>query len=230
MATPIGNLGDISARAKETLSNVDFVVCEDTRVAGGLLHHLGIKKELISLHQHSSEDKIDFVIRRISNDENAAYVSDNGTPGVSDPGTALVKAVQITNRKKQITNKSEIASSNIQIIPTPGPSALTAVISVSGIVDKEFYFVGFLPKKKGRQTKLKMLTTLDCPVVIYESAMRIERTLKDLLEYFGADAEIFIAREITKKFEEYWGGDISSIILDLKNHQIKGEFVLVVRR
>ncbi|MCX6812207.1 MAG: 16S rRNA (cytidine(1402)-2'-O)-methyltransferase [Candidatus Berkelbacteria bacterium] len=220
VATPIGNLGDITKRAIEILSAVDFVVCEDTRVAGGLLHHMGIKKELISLHRHSSEEKIEMVIRRISDGENAAYVSDNGTPGISDPGQKLIQKSKI---------KSQNDGNEIQIIPIPGPSALTAAVSVSGIVDKEFYFAGFLPKKKGRQTKLKELSALKCPVVIYESAQRIERTLKDISVFFAADTEIFIAREMTKKFEEYWSGKIADIISGLKNHKIKGEFVVIIK-
>lgn len=220
VATPIGNMGDITKRAVEILSTVDFVACEDTRVAGGLLHQLNIKKELISLHQHSSEAKIDHIIRELEAGKSVAYVSDNGTPGISDPGQKLVQSVK---RKVQNDNLK------IKIIPIPGASAVTAAISISGMVEKEFYFVGFLPKKKGRETKFKMLALLECPVVIYESAPRLEKTLNDLRIHLGGVCEVFIAREMTKKFEEYWGGNIIEIILDLKNHTIKGEFVLIVR-
>jgi len=216
IATPLGNMGDITKRAVEILSAVDFVACEDTRVAGGLLHKLEIKKELVSIHQHSSDEKIAFIIRELEAGKSIAYVSDNGTPGISDPGQKLAKAIQQCN--------------NITIIPVPGPSALTAAISVSGMVEKEFYFLGFLPKKKGRETKFKMLATLDCPFVVYESAPRLEKTLNDIKKYIGDSAEVFIAREMTKKFEEYWGNNIDEIINDLKNHTIKGEFVLIVHK
>lgn len=216
MATPIGNMGDITKRAVETLSTVDFVACEDTRVAGGLLHQLNIKKELVSIHQHSSEEKIGHIIRELETGKSVAYVSDNGTPGISDPGQKLVKAIQ--------------QYSNLTILPVPGPSAVTAAISVSGLVEKEFYFVGFLPKKKGRETKFKWLKLLDCSIVIYESAQRLEKTLLDIKKFLGDNTEVFIAREMTKKFEENWGGNIVEIINDLKSHTIKGEFVLIVRK
>lgn len=215
VATPIGNMGDITKRAVEVLSAVDFVACEDTRVAGGLLHQLNIKKELVSIHQHTSDEKIAYLIREIESGRSCAYVSDNGTPGISDPGQELVAAVR---------------KAGIEIRPVPGPSALTAAISVSGLIEKEFYFVGFLPKKKGRETKFKMLMGLECPVVVYESAPRLEKTLTDIEKFFGSSSQVFIAREITKKFEEYWRGNIVDLISDLKNHQIKGEFVLILKK
>ena len=245
VATPIGNMGDITLRALETFKTVDIIACEDTRVTGNMLHHLGIKKPLVSYHQHSKFTKIDYIIEELNSGKNIALVTDSGTPGISDPGQALIKAVQDTRYKKQdtrnkqnsnskfqIDNNETMKQSNsgIEIIPVPGPSALAAAVSVSGLVDKEFYFAGFLPKKKGRQTLFKKLATLEVPVVIYESAFRIEKTLHDVLTYFGAECEVFLAREITKMFEEYWGGQIEFIINDLKNHQLKGEFVLQVKR
>lgn len=216
VAIPIGNLADLTFRAKEILSAVDIVACEDTRVAGGFFHHLGVKKKLISLHQHSSDEKINFIVRELELGKSCAYISDSGTPGISDPGGKLVSVVRAQGRE-------------IQTIPIPGPSALTAAISVSGMIEKEFYFAGFLPKKKGRQTKFKLLTLLDCPIVIYESAQRIEKTLNDIESYFGENTKVFLAREMTKKFEEYWDGDVNEIISDLINHKLKGEFVLVVK-
>lgn len=216
VATPIGNMGDITKRAVEILTVVDFVACEDTRVAGGLLHQLGIKKELIALHQHSSDKKINYLIRELEAGKSIAYVSDSGTPGISDPGQKLVDSVRQHN--------------NLTILPIPGPSALTAAVSVSGMVEKEFYFAGFLPKKKGRETKFKELTNLSAPIVIYESAPRLEKTLLDIKKFFGSDVKVFIAREMTKKFEEYWGGNIEEIISDLKNHKIKGEFVIIAKK
>ena len=217
VATPIGNLGDITLRAIETLKSVDIVACEDTRVSKKLLDHLEIEKKMMSLHQHSEEEKYDIVLRALERGLNIAYITDGGTPGISDPGQELV--ARIKNQEL-----------GIKIIPVPGPSAVAAAISVSGMVEKEFYFAGFLPKKKGRQTKFKLLTLLNCPIVIYESAMRIEKTFKDILEYFGENTEVFIAREMTKMFEEYWGGNIEEVISDIKTHTLKGEIALIVRK
>lgn len=235
VATPIGNMGDITKRAIEVISSVDFVACEDTRVAGGLLHQLGIKKELVSIHQHSSDEKIGFIIHELEAGKSIAYISDSGTPGISDPGQKLI--AQIRNSNVEIPalptgrrNNIEIKNSNIQIIPIPGASAVTTAISVSGMVEKEFYFAGFLPKKKGRETKFKLLKLLSCSIVIYESAIRLERTLNDIQKHLGGETEVFIAREMTKKFEEYWGGNIVEIIGDLKNHKIKGEFALIIKK
>lgn len=215
VATPLGNMGDVTKRAVEVLSTVDFVACEDTRVAGGLLHLLNIKKELVSIHQHSSDEKIGFIIKELEAGKSIAYVSDSGTPGISDPGQKLVA------RSKE---------RGARIIPIPGVSAVTSAISVSGMVEKEFYFAGFLPKKKGRETKFKMLLNLDCPIVIYESAIRLEKTLNDLCIHLGGGCEVFLIREMTKKFEEYWGGNVSEIINDLENHTIKGEFVIIASK
>lgn len=215
VATPIGNLGDISARAKEVLSSVDLVACEDTRVSGLLLKHFKIKKPLLSLHQHSDDAKISQIIHETEIGKNIAYLSDSGTPGISDPGQKLAKVAR---------------DLGVETIPLPGASALTAAISVSGMIEKEFYFVGFLPKKKGRETKLKALATLDCPIVIYESAPRLERTLLDIKKFFGDESRVFVAREMTKKFEEYWGGEIESVLNGLQRHTIKGEFVLIVSK
>ena len=215
VATPIGNMGDITNRAVEILSAVDFVACEDTRVAGGLLYKLGIKKELVSIHQHSSEEKINLIIRYLESGHDVAYVSDNGTPGVSDPGSKLA---------------ARSMAQGARIIPIPGASAVTAAISVSGMIEKEFYFAGFLPKKKGRETKFKWLANLPVPIIIYESAQRLEKTLTEVKKYLGQDTDVFIAREMTKKFEEYWAGDISDIISDLKDRTIKGEFVIILKK
>ena len=221
VATPIGNMGDVTLRAIEILKSVDLVVCEDTRVSGLLLHKLEIKKPLKAIHQHSLEKSIDEVIAELLAGRSVAYVTDNGTPGISDPGQKLIQNVNIKNQ-----NDNE----NIKIIPIPGASAVTSAISVSGLVDKEFYFAGFLPKKKGRQTQLKHLSVVDVPIVIYESAFRIEKTLDDIKEYFGAETQVFIAREMTKMFEEYWGGTIKEVAEDLNDHKLKGEFVLIIKR
>jgi len=216
VATPIGHLSDMTLRAIETLKSVDIIACEDTRVSGNLLKHYEVKKPLLSLHQHSSDLVISNIIKELSDGKNIAYISDNGTPGISDPGQKLISELRIKNYE-------------VRIIPIPGPSALTAAISVSGLVEKEFHFVGFLPKKKGRQTKFKELARENMPFVFYESAFRIEKSLNDVKEYIGDETEVFIAREMTKMFEEYWSGNVADILADLKNHKIKGEFVVIVK-
>lgn len=217
VATPIGNLSDITLRAIETLKSVDLIACEDTRVTRVLLDHFEIKKPTISYFQHSQLSKIEYLISELSSGKNIALVTDAGTPGISDPGQELI--ARIKNYE-----------SRIKVVPIPGVSALTAAASVSGMIEKEFYFAGFLPKKKGRMTKFNALNKLDIPIVIYESANRLEKTLGDIKTYFGDKVEVFIAREITKMFEEYWGGNIDEVISDLAKHQMKGEIVLIVNK
>jgi len=254
VATPIGNLEDMTLRAIRVLKEVDFIACEDTRVSGKLLKHYEIDTKLISLHSHSKDNKYELILNKLINGESIAYITDAGTPGVSDPGQRLV--AEILSSKSKTLNKSQITNSkhnevvissktkqsegsrdsspavqnDIQIVPIPGASAVATAVSVSDLVNKEFYFVGFLPKKKGRQTKFKELINIEAPIIIYESALRLERTLKDVREFLGEDAEVFIAREMTKMFEECWGGNIISVILDLKNHKMKGEIVLIVKK
>lgn len=220
VATPIGNLSDMTLRAIETLKNVDIIACEDTRVSGTLLKHFEIKKPLLSLHQHSSDFAIENIIKELSNGKDVAYISDNGTPGISDPGQRLVQSVRL---------KAQNENLKIKIVPIPGPSALTAAISVSGLIEKEFHFIGFLPKKKGRQTQFKELALSNIPFIFYESAFRIEKTLKDIMEYLGENTQVFIGREMTKMFEEYWGGNIVEVISSFGEHKIKGEFVVIVQ-
>jgi len=225
VATPIGNLKDITLRAIETLKSVDLIACEDTRHTGILLKHFGIEKPLVSYFQHSKLSKIEYLIKELKEGKNIALVTDAGTPGISDPGQALIASIQNTDNPSTL-----LGAGKIKIIPIPGASALSVAASVSGMIEKEFYFAGFLPKKKGRQTEFKLLKLLNCPIVIYESAHRIEKTLQDVRTYFGEDTEVFIAREMTKMFEEYWSGNIVDVLADLKTHQLKGEIVLIVRR
>lgn len=217
VGTPIGNLTDITLRAIETLKSVDLVACEDTRVSKKLLDHFEIKTPTISYFQHSKLSKIEDVIKQLKGGKNIALITDAGTPGISDPGQHLIASIRDTN-------------TGIKIIPIPGPSALVSAASVSGMIEKELYFAGFLPKKKGRQTKFKELAKIDAPIVIYESAMRLMRTLEDIKTYLGDDTEVFIAREMTKMFEEYWGGTITQVLDDLPNHTLKGEMVLIVKK
>ncbi|OQA04654.1 MAG: Ribosomal RNA small subunit methyltransferase I [bacterium ADurb.Bin400] len=215
IATPIGNLEDITLRAIRVLREVNLIACEDTRVTRHLLDHYEIKTPTVSYFQHSKLSKIDYLVEQLRQGKNVALVSDAGTPGISDPGQALIGYL-----------RQELPE--VAVLPIPGPSAVAAAASVAGTIEKEFYFAGFLPKKKGRQTKFKMLSKLETPIVIYESALRLERTLSDIQSHFGDEVEIFIAREMTKMFEEYWTGRISEVIRDLSNHKLKGEVVLIV--
>jgi len=272
VATPIGNLRDITLRALEVLKAVDLIACEDTRHTGQMLKHFNINKPLVSYFQHSKLSKIEYIIEQLINGKNIALVTDAGTPAISDPGQGLIEKIREVTRdltslyelrgagKGQGTSNvipdlvgdplivdsrlrgndntgsgndkegSGNDSSKIKIIPIPGPSALIAAASVSGMIEKAFYFAGFLPKKKGRQTEFKKLSQLDTPVVIYESANRLEKTLEEIRAYFGEGSAVFIAREITKMFEEYWGGKVSEVIGSLKEHQLKGEIVLIVKK
>ena len=232
VATPIGNLGDMTLRALETLKNVDLIACEDTRVTGNLLKHFDIQKPLISYFQHSKLSKIDQIIAHLQAGKNIALVTDAGTPGISDPGQALISKIRESLNIGSIENwKLAIGKLPcIPIVPIPGPSAVAAIASVSGLIEKEFFFAGFLPKKKGRQTKFKAFSALDCPIIIYESANRLARTMEDIRGYFGTNVEVFIGREMTKMFEEYWGGSIEQVITDLPRHPAKGEIALVVKK
>lgn len=228
VATPIGNLEDMTLRAIRVLKEADLIACEDTRVARKLLDHYDIKNTTISYFQHSKLSKIEYLISQLKAGKNIALITDAGTPGISDPGQELLAYI----RKYHPYTPPNLGGEEegIKIVPIPGASALTAAASVSGMIEKEFFFAGFLPKKKGRQTKFKELSKLNTPVVIYESANRLERTLGEIKEYFGAGREVFVAREITKMFEEYWGGTIEGVISQLSSHQLKGELVLMVNK
>ena len=212
VSTPIGNLKDITLRAIETLKEVDFVLCEDTRVSGNLLNHLDIKKELISLNAFNEKNKIDHIVNRILSNQSAALISDAGTPLISDPGVRLVSAC---------------IESEIEIIPIPGASALIAALSMSGLPTDSFVYEGFLPQKKGRQTKLKELANEYRTIVLYESMYRIEKLLKELNEYLP-ERYLVVCREITKKFEETWRGYPKDLVESFPEKIIKGEFVVVI--
>jgi len=243
VATPIGNLEDITLRALRVLKEVDIIACEDTRVTRKLLDHFNIKNTTISYFQHSKLSKIEYIIDQLISGKNIALVTDAGTPGISDPGQELIAQIRRHSERSEESSEAcglrprsfanaqdDNSEDEIKIIPIPGSSALTAAASVSGMIEKEFYFAGFLPKKKGRQTKFKEFAKMEVPIIIYESATRLERTLGDIKEHFGDNTKIFIAREITKMFEEYWGGTIDEIVNDLSSHQLKGEMVLIIRK
>ncbi|MDY0082604.1 MAG: 16S rRNA (cytidine(1402)-2'-O)-methyltransferase [Ignavibacteriaceae bacterium] len=212
VSTPIGNLKDITLRALEILKEVDFILCEDTRVSVNLLNHYEIKKELISLNAINETKKIQSIISRLKSNQTAALISDAGTPLISDPGVRLASAC--------IENE-------IEIIPVPGASALLAALSMSGLPTDSFVFEGFLPLKKGRQTKLKQLTLEERTIVLYESMYRIEKLLNELNEFLP-ERLLVVCREITKKFEETWRGYPKDILLNFSDKVVKGEFVVVI--
>jgi len=212
VSTPIGNLGDITLRAIENLKSVDFIVCEDTRVTSILLNHLNIKKELYSLNAASEKFRASKVVERISTGNSCALVTDAGTPGISDPGTRLIN-LAIKN--------------NIEVTSIPGATALIAALSLSGFPSDSFVFEGFLPNKKGRQKNLKQLVEEERTIVLYESTYRIVKLIDELTELMP-DRQLVICRELTKKFEEVIRGTAKSIQADIKEHILKGEFVVVI--
>lgn len=214
VATPIGNLGDITLRALETLKAVDAVLSEDTRVTGKLLMHYEIKKSLISCHEHTDDTKLGQIVARLTRGESLAFVSDAGTPGLSDPGNKLV---------------SLALAAGIPVVPIPGVSALAAMVSVAGVDMREFMFLGFPPHKKGRETFFKKVAATEIPVVYYESVHRVVKNL-ELLETLAPESRVIIGRELTKMFEEVRRGSVSDILAHYREHEstVKGEFVVIV--
>lgn len=213
VATPIGNLGDMTLRALEILKTVDVVLSEDTRVTGNLLRHFEIKKPLVSFHEHTDRDKAETLIDRLEKGENMALVTDAGTPGISDPGNVLV---------------SLAAKREIKTVPIPGASALGAIISVAGIDMQEFLFRGFPPHKKGRQTFFQAVADSQVPVVYYESPHRVLKNLA-LLRGMAPEKKLVLGRELTKIFEEVVRGNIGEVseYLEKKAGKMKGEFTII---
>lgn len=210
LATPIGNLEDITLRALRILKEVDIIACEDTRRTSILLDRYEIKKPLVSYHQHSKLQKVEYFIEQLKNGKKIALVTDAGTPGISDPGGILIGAA---------------LKDKIIVEPIPGPSSFTAILSVGGFYLDKFLYLGFLPKKKGRLTLFKKIVTAEVPIVICESPHRIVATLKDLEEQVG-DREVVIGRELTKKFQEFFRGKISEILPAIRP---QGEFVMIIK-
>ena len=214
LATPIGNLEDITLRALRILKEVDTIVCEDTRHTAILLNKYEIKKPLLSYHSHSSDSKVQKVIAELKNGKNLALVSDAGTPGISDPGYAVVKLA---------------IEEGIEVVPVPGASAFLTALMASGFPINHFLYLGFLPMKKGRQTLFLSLKEQKETVVFYESPYRIVKTLAEIKAYLGEDREIVLARELTKKFEEFKRGTVGEIYAEMQNQKPKGEFVVILK-
>lgn len=210
VATPIGNLGDISARALETLRSVELVLAEDTRVTAKLLAAYEIKAKVDSFHEHTEVSKLARVVEKLRAGSNMALVTDAGTPGVSDPGGKLV---------------AEAVKADVRVIPIPGASAVVAAVSISGYSSDRFTFVGFPPHKKGRQTFFKELVEIPHMIVLYESTHRILKTLEALREL---DRSLVVCRELTKLHETIYRGSVDEVLEHLSKTSTKGEFVIVV--
>jgi 16S rRNA (cytidine1402-2'-O)-methyltransferase len=217
VATPIGNLEDITLRALRVLGEVDYILCEDTRTTQNLLNKYNIKTKTMSYHAHSSEDKESAIINLLKGGKNLALVSDAGTPCISDPGVMLV-----SNVRKEFGSEAKIS-------PIPGPSALISALSASGISSAEFVFLGFLPHKKGRVKIFKEIVGSDRVVIFYESTHRILKTLS-FLDTYSPKSGVMIAREITKKFEEFIKGTPRELLeyFNSNKDKQKGEFVVIV--
>ena len=214
VATPIGNLEDISLRALRILKEVDFILAEDTRVTRKLLSHYEINTPLINYQQHSGPRKINNIIRLLRNGKNLALVTDAGTPSISDPGAKLVQEVI-----KQLPG--------VKIVPLPGPSAVVVAASIAGFPMDRFVFLGFPPTKRKRKKFFQEIDQFHYPVILYESPYRVLKTLKDIQE-FVSNRKIVVARELTKKFETIYRGEVNDIIKKIPLKEIKGEFVIIL--
>ncbi len=212
VSTPIGNLKDITLRALETLKEVNFILCEDTRITSRLLNHFNISKKLISFNVVSEKKKIPNVIARIKSGDNCALVSDAGTPAISDPGVRLI---------------SKAIKEQIDVVPVPGTSAVITALTISGLPTDSFIFEGFLPQKKGRQKKLKELAEERRTIILYESTYRIKKLVDELVEYLP-ERYVVVCRELTKKLEETWRAYPNEIKEVIDEKISKGEFVVVI--
>ncbi len=214
VATPIGNLEDITLRALRVLKEVEAIACEDTRVTSHLLSHYSISKPLLSLHQHSGQFQFGKILTLLKEGKSVAYVSDAGTPGVSDPGNKLVE---------------QAVAENFVVVPIPGASALATLISVSGIDMQKFSFLGFPPHKKGRETFFKEVASSEIPVLYYDSPHRVIKNIL-LLQTFAPAKKIILGRELTKMFEEIVRGNAEEIKAYFSQNptKMKGEFSVIV--
>jgi len=212
VSTPIGNLGDFTFRAVEILKSVQLIAAEDTRVSGILLKHYEIATPMLPYHDFNKEQATPGILRKLDKGDDIALISDAGTPLISDPGFFLVRAA---------------VAQGLNIVPIPGASAMLAGLVAAGLPSDRFTFEGFLPRKKGRQTRFKFLAEDPRTIILYESPHRVARTLKDIGEYMG-NREVVIGREITKKYEEFIRGKVSEIREQLDTRSIKGEVVIMI--
>lgn len=211
--TPIGNLKDMTFRAVEILQESDVILAEDTRNSGFLLKHYEISTPMRSYHAHNEHKVTDEIIQQLKEGKTFSIITDAGSPGISDPGFLMARAC---------------IENNIEVIALPGATAFVPALTVSGLISNEFIFVGFLPVKKGRQTKLNTLKEEKRTLIFYESPHKITRTLKDLVEFFGPERKASLSREITKKFEETIRGTLNELHAISEARNLKGEMALVV--
>jgi len=217
VATPIGNLDDMSPRATRVLAGVDVVAAEDTRHSGRLLSHLGIQKRLVALHDHNEKDRAGSLLAELEAGRDVALISDAGTPLISDPGYVLVR---------------EARAAGFVVCPIPGPCALVAALSAAGLPTDRFLFIGFLPaKRSGRRASLESLSSEVATLVFYESPHRILESVRDIAEVLGPDRETVLGREITKTFETFYSGSVHEVLAELEQdpHGTRGEFVVMIR-
>lgn len=214
--TPIGNLKDITYRSIEVLQSSDLILAEDTRQAAKLLAHYDIKTPMRSFHAHNEHRSVDHVIELLKEEQSISLISDAGSPGISDPGFLISRACM---------------EAGIQVIALPGATAFVPALTASGLPSNRFHFEGFLPHKKGRQTRWKYLATLDHTFILYESPYRIIKCVEEILKYCGEDRQVCIAREISKMYEEVLTLPANDLLDNLKSRtSIKGEFVVVVAK
>lgn len=211
--TPIGNLEDMTFRAIKVLKEVDFILAEDTRTSGKLLKHFDIATHMHSHHMHNEHKSIEGILQRIKNGESCAVISDAGTPAISDPGFLLTRAC---------------VENDIKVECLPGATAFVPALVNSGLPNDKFVFEGFLPVKKGRQTRLKILSEETRTMIFYESPHKLLKTLSDFFEYFGADRRVSVSRELTKLFEETIRGTATEVLAYYTKKPAKGEIVIVV--
>ncbi len=212
--TPIGNLEDITLRAVRILKEADILLAEDTRTSAPLLKHFGIGKKVYSHHQHNEHQSAGEVIRFLKEGKNVALISDAGTPAISDPGFFLVR---------------EALKNDLAVECLPGATAFVPALVNSGFPTDKFCFEGFLPIKKGRQTRYKILAGEERTIIFYESPHRLMKTLEEMSTYFGADRQISVSRELTKLFEETVRGTVADVKTYFETHPVKGEFVICVK-
>jgi 16S rRNA (cytidine1402-2'-O)-methyltransferase len=212
VSTPIGNLEDITLRAIRILKEVDLICAEDTRTTQRLLNHLDIKNKILSYYSYNEAKRAPQIVGYLAEGQNVALVSEAGTPTISDPGHRVV---------------AECIQQNIPVVPIPGASSVFAALAASGLPTNRFVFEGFLPRKKGRQTKLKMLAEEEGTIIIFESAVRIQKTIEDVVKNMG-NRYIVLSRELTKKFEEFVRGFAEDILSQLASRKLKGEIVLLI--
>ena len=213
VGTPIGNLGDLSPRAVAVLEECDFIAAEDTRVTLKLLNHFGISKPMVSYYQHNQRERGQRLVERILGGESCALVTDAGMPAISDPGFMLVR---------------ECVRQGVDVECLPGATAFVPALVASGLPNEKFCFEGFLPQKKGRQTRLKELSVEYRTLIFYESPFRLVKTLTQLAEFFGTDRQVSVSREISKLHEESVRGTLAEVLAHFKETAPRGEFVIVL--